>query len=339
MSPPGEIWQILSWLYHHSAKFSVYQLENGNKVCRRLSNVDHSATAGPGIWYTTLDCLSNGSVSFTLVNIDRRVCPDLKITLMLNLLQIRLMSSLRSLYDRARNITISQNNLITEESHLDKVLRQNGNPTHFVRAASIPPPQVMTASPEEDQNDGENPELMMIPYVAGLSEDIRRICRRFNIKVIFRSGRTLRSMLTRVKDTLPLDKQSNVVYQIPCSCGMVYIGETKRRLEIRVKEHKDACKKGLMEKSAIAEHAWTHRHPINWDEMSVMAHARGQGELLLKEAIHIQMTPAEDRFNRDGGVELPGCRIAALRRLGGGVDQRRPSHPSHVYPWSRMIYR
>ena len=77
-----------------------------------------------------------------------------------------------------------------------------------------------------------------------------------------------------------------------------------------------------MKKSAIAEHAWTHHHPINWDEMSVMAHARGQGELLLKEAIHIQMTPAEDRFNRDGGVELPGCWIAALRRLRGGVDLR-----------------
>ena len=180
--------------------------------------------------------------------------------------------------------------------------------------------------------DGENPELMMISYVAGLSEDIRRICRRFNIKEIFRSGQTLRSMLTRVKDTLPLDKQSNVVYQIPCSCGMVYIGETKRRLETRLKEHRDACKKGFMEKSAIAEHAWTHHYPINWDEMRVMAHARGQGELLLKEAIHIQMTPAEDRFNKDGGVELPGCLIAALRRLGGGVDQRRPSHTSHVYP-------
>ena len=56
---------------------------------------------------------------------------------------------------------------------------------------------------------------MVTPYVAGMSEDISRVCRKFNIRVVFKSGRTLRSMLTKVKDTLPLGKQSNVVYRIP----------------------------------------------------------------------------------------------------------------------------
>ena len=62
----------------------------------------------------------------------------------------------------------------------------------------------------------------------------RRVCRKINIRVVFKSGWTLRSMLTKVKDTLPPGKQSNVVYRIPCSCGQVYIGETKRRLETRL---------------------------------------------------------------------------------------------------------
>ena len=43
--------------------------------------------------------------------------------------------------------------------------------------------------------------------------------------------------LTRVKDTLPIGKQSNEVHRIPCSCGQVYIGETKPRLETRLREH------------------------------------------------------------------------------------------------------
>ena len=63
---------------------------------------------------------------------------------------------------------------------------------------------------------------------------------KFNIRVVFKSGRTLHSMLTKVKDTLSLGKQSNVVYCIPCSCGQAYIGETKPRLETRLKEHRDA---------------------------------------------------------------------------------------------------
>ena len=136
-------------------------------------------------------------------------------------------------------------------------------------------------------------------------KDIRRVCRKFNIRVVFKSGQTLRSMLTKVKDTLPLGKQSNVVYRIPCSCGQVYIGETKRRLETRLKEHRDACERGMMEKSAVAEHAWENHHPIDWEETTVLDRGRGQ-ELLLKEALHIQMTPSEERFNQDGGLEVPG---------------------------------
>ena len=51
-----------------------------------------------------------------------------------------------------------------------------------------------------------------------------------------------------------------------------------------------------MEKSAIAEHARENHHPIHWEETIILDHGRGQ-ELLVKEALHIQMTPAEERFN------------------------------------------
>ena len=33
--------------------------------------------------------------------------------------------------------------------------------------------------------------------------------------------------------------------------------------------------------------------------------ARRPRELMLKEALHIHMTPAEERLNRDGGLEVP----------------------------------
>ena len=79
--------------------------------------------------------------------------------------------------------------------------------------------------------------------MAGLSEDIRRICRRFSIRMIFKPGPTLQSHLMRVKDRVLTSMKSNVVYRVPCSCGKVYAGETVRRLETRIKEHKDACKK------------------------------------------------------------------------------------------------
>ena len=45
-------------------------------------------------------------------------------------------------------------------------------------------------------------------------------------------------------DTLPLGKQSNVVYCIASSCGQLYIGETTRRLEMILKQHRDEMREG-----------------------------------------------------------------------------------------------
>ena len=52
-------------------------------------------------------------------------------------------------------------------------------------------------------------------------------------------------------------------------------------------EHRNACQKGALEKSALAKHAWESHHPIKWEETTVVDQARTPKELLLKEAIRI----------------------------------------------------
>ena len=56
---------------------------------------------------------------------------------------------------------------------------------------------------------------------------------------------------------ISVDDRSKSVYK---SCGQMYIGE---RQGTRLKEHKDACVKY---EPAIADHAWTHHCPINWEK-------------------------------------------------------------------------
>ena len=107
---------------------------------------------------------------------------------------------------------------------------------------------------------------------------------------------------------------------MPCTCGKVYIGETKRRLGTRIKEHKDACVKYHTEKSAIAEHAWTNDHPINWAETNILQRANRAMELVLKESLSIRTTPEDAHFNRDRGYELPDCWIATYKKLKGGAS-------------------
>ena len=218
----------------------------------------------------------------------------------------------KSLYDRARRVTTSDDNLQREIEHLNKVFYNNGYPNKFVADSARPLARIQQ---DGSQSEDKGRHTVVIPYSRGLSEDVRRICRRYDIRVAFRSGRSLRSTLARVKDRLPTDLSSGVVYQVPCSCGKVYIGETIRRLETRIKEHKDACRKGETNKSAIAEHVWGLQHPIKWDEVAIIDKSDRMIELRLKEAMHIQLRPSAELFNRDVGLELPSCWITTLKAI------------------------
>ena len=87
----------------------------------------------------------------------------------------------------------------------------------------------------------------------------------------------------------------------------------------------------MMEKSAIAEHAWENHHPIDCEETTVLDHGR-EKKLLVKEALHIWMTPSEKHFNQDGGLEVPACWTAVMRRQGGRSNPHQPLTSNDVYP-------
>jgi len=49
-----------------------------------------------------------------------------------------------------------------------------------------------------------------------------------------------------------------------------YTSRRPNRLETRLKEHQDVCKRGMMEKSAVVEHAWENHHQIHWGKTKVI---------------------------------------------------------------------
>ena len=185
-----------------------------------------------------------------------------------------------------------------EEKHLTQVLQENGYPYEVVRTASHP----------QQQRTQEQPcHTLYIPYVSGLGEDLRRVYRRHNIRTVFRTPSTLRQELSRVKDKDPMWKVSGLVYEIPCSCGQLYIGETKRALDTWLKEHQVATRRGETEKSAIAEHAWSQHHQPLWGETKVLDHTGNNTILEIKEALHISLRNPRELVNRDQGLSIDVC--------------------------------
>ena len=122
------------------------------------------------------------------------------------------------------------------------------------------------------------------------------------------------------------------IYEIPCAnCECTYIGETGRKCETRMNEHKKATDK-LVEskgtftwttrkqsgseqsKSAVAYHAVQQNHVINWKEAQVITTGNNQGALDIKEAIHIRKT-VKSRNRDEGAHQLSHVYDPILRRL------------------------
>ena len=107
------------------------------------------------------------------------------------------------------------------------------------------------------------------------------------------------------------------------SCDKVYIGETQRALGTRIKEHQDACRLGYTEKSAIAEHAWDAGHRPDWEGIKILDTASKKNELLVKEAIHIQLTPSGQLLNRDRGWQIPEAWNSTLWKMTSSRNEAR----------------
>ena len=104
---------------------------------------------------------------------------------------------------------------------------------------------------------------------------------------------------SRMKDRDPTLKAMGVVYEISCSCGPKYIGETKRALGTRLKEHQAATRRGETEKSAITEHALSRHHQPLWEQTRILDRASHTTTLLIKEIIHISLRDPAELLNKD----------------------------------------
>ena len=95
-----------------------------------------------------------------------------------------------------------------------------------------------------------------------------------------------------------------LVYRIPCgTCPKVYIGQTGRTLEHRLKEHKRALTSGNVSQSAVAEHAMDESHTIKWEEAEVVNHHPFYRQRCALEAWHIRTE--RHKMNRDEGPLPP----------------------------------
>ena len=116
----------------------------------------------------------------------------------------------------------------------------------------------------------------------------------------------------RAKDALEPTKQDGVVYKIPCQCGKVYIVETGRAMQDRIKEHDRDILLARTQTSAVSEDANETGHLPIWKEVKFIDRDPHWYTRRVKEAIHIRLHP--NNINRDSGIEIPEAWIPTIRK-------------------------
>ena len=84
------------------------------------------------------------------------------------------------------------------------------------------------------------------------------------------------------KDRQFLLHSVGVVYQLTCSCGQKYIGQTKRNLITRLNEHR------TRQSSEVCRHLMENsKYTVNFDSPIILDRSNYSTKLRIKETLHI----------------------------------------------------
>ena len=101
------------------------------------------------------------------------------------------------------------------------------------------------------------------------------------------------------------------MHGISCEYGKIYVGETGRTIETRLKEHRRHFRLAQPEKSAVAEHSINEDHAIRWEDTKILCRSQRYWDRIVKEAIEIRLNTKN--FNRDTGFHLSNTWTPVLK--------------------------
>ena len=149
-----------------------------------------------------------------------------------------------------------------------------------------------------------------LPYIKGVSDKIKLILLETGVQVAFKPFLTIGRFLPFIKDQINHNNKSNLVYEVSCpNCAFVYIGQTKRDLKSRIKEHQRAIKFQRPEKSALCQHSMENDHLIDWSEVKILKVEHNYSKRLFTESLYIN--EKHEVLNRNVGLSFP----AVFRKL------------------------
>ena len=246
---------------------------------RKEEFLDHINNLDPHIQFTTEDAKPDGSLPFldTLVLIR----PDNSLLTSVyrkpthtdlylqwdshHHLSVKY-SVINTLRHRAKTVCSKHHLLKEEEDHLNRALSNCRYPAWALNRARM---NTMDSNKNRNRKTysttSNKKPYIMVPYMKGLSETCKNICRRHGIEMHFKGANTIRQLLVHPKDKDDILKKSGVIYRYKCcrvECEDEYIGESGRTFAERFREH-------LRSPSPIYDHFKATGHEVPLDNSAL----------------------------------------------------------------------
>lgn len=147
-----------------------------------------------------------------------------------------------------------------------------------------------------------------VTYVRGLSEKLNAavFSKIDRLKPAFRSKNTVGfKHFTKLKERVDTQDRSNVIYSIPCKyCDKKYIGMTTQKVKARINGHKSTVRNQSTDSSALALHATTENHEMDFQHVQVVGAECNWKRLLTLEMITIKKHEATTMNHRTDTAQL-----------------------------------
>ncbi|KYN20120.1 hypothetical protein ALC57_07527, partial [Trachymyrmex cornetzi] len=139
-------------------------------------------------------------------------------------------------------------------------------------------------------NELDNKSWFVVPYINNITEKFIDIVKDCNVRLSFFSLNKLSCFIKTQKDHVASLMKRNVIYKINCNdCDASYVGQTKRTLATRVKEHKNDIRKIDGNLSVISEHRLSSNHEFDWEGVEIMDSERWMYKRRISEMLFIKL--------------------------------------------------
>jgi len=135
----------------------------------------------------------------------------------------------------------------------------------------------------------EQRSFFTIPYVKSVSESFLPITKKYGFDTAYFVPNILNKIIRKGKDKIDPKSQNDCVYKINClNCDMSYVGQTKRQLGTRVKEHMSDIKKKNGVLSVVSNHKLENNHEMKWSEVAILDIEPSYTKRIISEMIYIK---------------------------------------------------